>query len=134
MKYIIGVLVLVLGLFALGAFLRSSDPDVVAPHGLHWHAHLSMLAGGNPVVIPAGIGLAPGEQPLHTHKTDGIIHMEFNGVARKSDLRLGNFFAEWGKPIGSFGRNMRMTVNGATSTAHDNYQMHDGDDIVLSYD
>lgn len=131
--YVAGALVLV-GLLGWSMVLRASDPSVVSSHGLHWHADLSLVAHGEPVSIPAGIGLGASEMEMHTHDTSGEIHMEFGGVVHHQDLTLGHLFDEWGKPIDSFGTNMRMTVNGATSTAYGAYEMHDGDTIVLTYD
>ena len=132
------VIVVVLALFAGGAVwsqtLQSGNPDVVAANGLHWHPHLSIIVGGTPVVIPAGIGLGAVESPIHTHDASGTIHLEFSGVVHANELALGQFFKVWGRPIDSFGTNMTMSVNGATSTTYGDYVMHDGDKIVLRYD
>jgi hypothetical protein len=79
----------------------------------HIHAHLTMFVNGVPRQLPAAIGI-PGaraqntpEGPfigsgtcfywLHTHAADGIIHIE-SPVQRT--YTLGNFFDEWGQPLG----------------------------------
>ena len=79
----------------------------------HIHAHLTILVNGSPRQVPAGIGI-PGAQAqntaqgtfisngncfywLHTHAADGIIHTE-SPVHRT--YTLGNFFDEWGQPLG----------------------------------
>ena len=79
----------------------------------HIHAHLTILVNGAPRQIPAAIGI-PGAQAqataqgpfigsgscfywLHTHAADGIIHIE-SPVHRV--YTLGNFFDEWGQPLG----------------------------------
>lgn len=79
----------------------------------HIHAHLTIFVNGTPRQIPAGIGI-PGAQYqqtprgpfvdsgscftwLHTHAADGIIHIE-SPVQRT--YTLGNFFDEWGQPLG----------------------------------
>jgi hypothetical protein len=79
----------------------------------HIHAHLTILVSGSPRQIPAGIGI-PGAQAqntargtfissgtcfywLHTHAADGIIHIE-SPVQRT--YTLGDFFDEWGQPLG----------------------------------
>jgi hypothetical protein len=79
----------------------------------HIHAHLAIYAGGQPLEVPYGIGIgepwqiAPGpEGPfviagscfrwLHTHKADGIIHIE-SPVQRT--FTLGDFFGIWGQPL-----------------------------------
>ena len=79
----------------------------------HIHAHLTVFVNGSPRQIPAAIGI-PGAQAqatpqgpfiasgtcfywLHTHAADGIIHVE-SPVHRV--YTLGNFFDEWGQPLG----------------------------------
>jgi hypothetical protein len=63
----------------------------------HIHAHLSVYVNGAPRVIPAGIGIEPGAiYPLHTHFTDGVIHIE-SPVPRV--YTLGEFFDVWGQPL-----------------------------------
>ncbi len=43
----------------------------------HWHTQLSITSGGNPVTIPANIGItATCLEVLHTHDTSGLIHIE----------------------------------------------------------
>jgi hypothetical protein len=79
----------------------------------HIHAHLTMFVNGVARQLPAAIGI-PGAQAqntpqgpfissgtcfywLHTHAADGIIHIE-SPVQRT--YTLGNFFDEWGQPLG----------------------------------
>ncbi len=79
----------------------------------HIHAHLTIFVNGSPRQVPAAIGI-PGAQAqntpqgpfisngtcfywLHTHAADGIIHTE-SPVHRT--YTLGNFFDEWGQPLG----------------------------------
>jgi hypothetical protein len=79
----------------------------------HIHAHLAIFVNGSARQIPAAIGI-PGAQAqataqgpfiangtcfywLHTHAADGIIHIE-SPVRRV--YTLGNFFDEWGQPLG----------------------------------
>jgi len=134
MKYILIVGALVLIVFVVWKVAAPVvDPDVAAEHGLHWHAHLTIEVDGKNVPIQADIGLGAEEKPIHTHDTDGVIHMEFPGEVHQKDLELRQFFKEWGRDITSFGPNMHMQVNGATSTEYGRYVMHDGDEIVLQY-
>jgi predicted small lipoprotein YifL len=84
----------------------------------HVHAHLDVFVDGQPVEVPAGIGIniedpevkrfddpggvsysgiqecgQPCISPLHTHDSTGILHTE----SPVSDLHtLGQFFDEWG--------------------------------------
>ena len=60
--------------------------------------------------------------------------MEFQGLARKQDATLGQFFKNWDKDMQSFGTNMKMTVNGEENTEYENYVMGDKDKIELYYD
>ncbi len=79
----------------------------------HIHAHLTVFVNGSPRQVPAAIGV-PGAQVqntaqgpfvtsgtcfywLHTHAADGIIHIE--SPVRRT-YTLGNFFDEWGQPLG----------------------------------
>jgi len=79
----------------------------------HIHSHLTIFVNGQPRQIPPGIGI-PGSHPqstsqgtvaaggtclywLHTHAPDGIIHVE-SPIHRV--YKLGNFFDEWGQPLG----------------------------------
>jgi len=79
----------------------------------HIHAHLTLFVNGSPRQVPAGIGIpgATGQNSpqgqfisngkcfywLHTHAADGIVHIE-SPVHRT--YTLGNFFDEWGQPLG----------------------------------
>jgi hypothetical protein len=78
----------------------------------HVHAHLQVFVDGQPRVLPAGIGIPqPVSQQtpegpfvgsgrcfywMHTHTTDGIIHIE-SPTARI--YSLGTFFDIWGQPL-----------------------------------
>jgi hypothetical protein len=90
-------------------------PDTKEYLTYHVHAHLDVFVDGQPVVIPAGIGIEisdpavksfggagfggiPEEgceqvciSPLHTHDPDGVIHTEAPSETR---FTLGQFFAE----------------------------------------
>ena len=135
MKYYVAVAIVLVGLVGWVFVTRTTDPTIVSTRGLHWHANLTIEVGTTTVAIPEGIGLLPTEHlPVHTHDATGEIHMEFSGVVRHADLTLSHLFDEWGRPIDSFGSNMTMTVNGATSTAYGAYEMRDGDNIILHYE
>jgi hypothetical protein len=86
---------------------------------LHVHAHLDVFVNGEPVTVPAGIGIdidnpavkrfqandgsvgyggisppcaKPCISPLHTHFADGVLHTE----AKEHEFNtLGEFFTEW---------------------------------------
>lgn len=64
----------------------------------HIHAHLTIVVGGAPRQVPAGIGIGTScFMWLHTHAADGIIHTE-SPVERV--YTLGDFFDVWGTPLG----------------------------------
>ena len=67
---------------------------------LHIHQHLDIFVDGRHVTVPPliGIKVAPGGTSaefaeLHTHATDGVIHLE---SARAQAFSLGQFFGTWG--------------------------------------
>ena len=81
----------------------------------HTHAHLTVFAGGKAYQVPYGIGIGPPLQGqntpsgalvgsgscfmwLHTHASDGIIHIE---APKTMSLTLGQFFRIWGIPLTS---------------------------------
>jgi hypothetical protein len=61
----------------------------------HIHAHLSIHVNGQPVALPANIGIASDQSCiywLHTHDGSGVIHIESPNANTYS---LGTFFREW---------------------------------------
>jgi hypothetical protein len=102
------------GTHASGQPIRGISCDTSEQTLFHIHAHLTVFVNGAARQIPAGIGI-PGAQAqntpqgsfigngncfywLHTHSADGIIHIE---SPVKRTYTLGDFFAEWGQPLGS---------------------------------
>jgi hypothetical protein len=78
----------------------------------HIHAHLAVFKDGQAYTLPAGVGI-PGSHAvntnqgpiasggsciywLHTHTTDGVIHIE---SPTKTIYTLGDFFDEWHEPL-----------------------------------
>ena len=123
-----------------------ADSAVISRNGIHWHPRLEIYVKGEKIEIPADIGVGPQYtgmptydsgmrmSAIHTHEDMPIIHLEFSGIAREDDLKLGNFFLIWGKDMRSFGSTVRMMVNGEENTEFENYIMRDGDRIELEYD
>ena len=79
----------------------------------HIHSHLQVYVNGQPRTLPGAIGIVgplPAQQTpeglfysggeciywLHTHTSDGIIHVESPTVRVYT---LGNFFDEWRQPL-----------------------------------
>lgn len=112
----------------------AQESEIVSRTGLHWHPALAISVQGVHQEIPAGIGLGVVHKPMHTHDADGIIHLEFPGLVKKSDLQLGQFFKNWGKDMRSFGASLKMIVNGKENTEYEQYVLQDNDRIELRYD
>lgn len=117
-------------------------PYVSTGGGFHWHPQLTITIDGQPMTIPANIGIDPslwqdhsldqysamhsmpdgmtGMAPLHTHDATGTIHVE-SRVSR--EYTLGEFFRIWGKTFDAqqvlghpaqSGHRVWMVVDGAT--------------------
>lgn len=88
----------------------------------HIHVHLQLFDRGKPIDVPAGIGIRTEIGCLywlHTHASDGIIHIE-SPVVRT--FTLGQFFDVWGVALSRDQAaqvharphaRLRVTVNGA---------------------
>jgi hypothetical protein len=96
----------------------------------HIHVHLAVFDNGTLYALPAGIGI-PGSQSqqsqsgpvaeggqcifwLHTHTTDGVIHVE---SPLRAIFTLGDFFDVWRQPlsgsrVGSLHGSFTAFVNG----------------------
>ena len=89
----------------------------------HVHAHLDVFVNGRHEPVPGGIGIdtadpavhhgttngapayggiklcpQPCVSPLHTHDVTGVVHIE---APRQGRYTLGQFFQEWGVPLGT---------------------------------
>lgn len=63
---------------------------------LHIHEHLDIFVHGQPVTVPAGIGVNESQgfiSDIHTHDKDAVIHVESPTV---QTFTLGQFFDIWG--------------------------------------
>lgn len=151
-KKIINIILVVLilggGIFGLNRFLATRPPVpesvTISKTGIHWHANLSINIFGEPQDIPAGIGLEKlPHKPLHTHDRDGVIHMEFAGLVKKEDIKLGQFFEILGKTFNRdcifdkcFGEEgqLKMLVNSKENFEFENYVMQDEDKIEIIFE
>ena len=89
----------------------------------HYHPHLQIIVNGNEVPVPANIGVDPATgamSALHTHETDGTIHIEADRAGEV--FTLGQLFIQWGvkltaTQIGGVqakdGQKVTLTSNGA---------------------
>ena len=98
---------------AQGATVDGVECAPVEQLAYHIHSHLQVYVNGQSRTLPGAIGIvgpAPAQQTpegpfyaggeciywLHTHTSDGIIHVESPTVRVYT---LGNFFDEWGQPL-----------------------------------
>ncbi len=94
---------------------------------VHWHAHLTMINDGQNVEVPAGIGINKDANCLywlHTHQTDGIIHIE---SPERTNFTLGDFFAVWGQPLSTTEAGAISAASGQTLRFYVNGQPYPGD-------
>lgn len=108
----------------------------------HLHPNLKLFANGERIQIPVNIGIdptKPGEQmaSLHTHETDGTIHIE--GM---SEATLGQFFEVWGIPFSDDelgpheagdDKTIQMWVDGKPSDEFEHLKLVDGQRVVVAY-
>jgi hypothetical protein len=127
------------------AAVRAAGLPMLSQEGnvIHIHAHLDVRVDGQPVEVPAGIGIdrsGHGISPLHTHNATGVIHIE---SPVKRTFTLGEFFTEWdvslspnnvgGLHVGD-GKALRIFVNGTQVTANpEAVILNAHDEIALIY-
>ncbi len=130
------------GLFSLGPSNSASQNQnqqtgsdnkrvpCLASEVFHIHPHLTISVDGKGESVPANLGILPGcTRELHTHATDGIIHVE-SAVDR--GYVFTDFLSLWKKPLLREGYTLKMTVDGK-ETLDPNFVMKDGQQIVLTY-
>lgn len=109
----------------------------------HIHAHLAIYVNGQPVPVPANVGISQAarlESPMHTHDTTGVIHIEASQPS--TAFTLGAFLDLWGVPLtdtqlGGYhttgDQAVHAYVNGNPVTDPARYPLQPHDDIVLGY-
>ena len=122
---------------------KTPESEIISQSGIHWHPELIILIKGQKQEISANIGMGIAEKPIHTHDDMGVIHLEFSGLVKKDDIRLGKFFEIWGKKFnkdcifdqcsGAEGK-LKMLVNGKENFDFENYIMRDGDKIKIVFE
>ena len=119
--------------------------DTVEHLAYHIHSHLAIYVDGEKMTVPGGVGIGtPWEtqaEPdgsvwiaggssfyyLHTHTTDGIIHVESPTAAT---YVLGQFFAEWNQPLAAD----RVGPDQGTVTTYVNGAVYTGDPAQIPLD
>jgi hypothetical protein len=102
------------GWLTLGESVNGINCQPIEQLSYHIHAHLTIFVNGAPRSVPYGIGIEPPRYVtstpagpfvaggtcfawLHTHASDGIIHIESPSAATYT---LGDFFDIWHQPLG----------------------------------
>jgi cyclophilin family peptidyl-prolyl cis-trans isomerase len=136
---------------------HAADPAYDPSQLFHFHADLAIYVDSELVVIPddLGIGAVNFTSFMHTHSGDpNRLHLEPNGGQPTEFVTLGAFFDVWRNNAGTVGNNpnailtdsqlfdnaadddntLQAYVNGERLEDHfASYQIHDGDNIVLTY-
>lgn len=150
----IGICVVIAISVGIAVFLISQQPKLVTENAytnppmdsmgmMHFHPSLTLVIDGKPAAVPAQIGIDPkmwqdhsldsygmqGMAPLHTHDTSGTIHVE--SYANRY-YTFGQLLDIWGLNLSGY-KQVTMTVNGQPVPDYQNYVLHDGDKIILSF-
>ncbi len=119
-------------------------------------ARLTIYVDGQPITIPANIGVDAGGTPISQVRTvgaNGTLLVEPIADEPLSAITLDDFFTTWRTNAGQAGNNpdatfdatelfgnsvdmtnsIQMFVNGEISSAYEDYQLRDGDEIILVY-
>ena len=96
------------------------DPLAQEALAFHIHQHLEVYVNGERVTVPPSIGILGSSfiTELHTHQTDGVIHVE---SAQNRPYTLGQFFGEWsvrlsGSCLGRYCGQLHWWLNGRPQT------------------
>lgn len=97
----------------------------------HIHAHLDVIVDGQPVTVPADLGVDDRAQtisPLHSHDTTGVLHIE---SPVRADFSLGQFFTEWQVALTADRLGGLTPGGGRTLRAYVNGQPYQGDPAAI---
>jgi VCBS repeat-containing protein len=131
---------------------EGEDPDYNPNSNFHIHYQLDIVVNGDQQLIPAGVGNNVGANSgkFHTHDFSGKIHVHPGPLGRFATIN--DFFESWrndtvfGNSNATFSstsilgnvangtHTVRMYVNGVLNTDFQNYEFHDEDKIVISYE
>lgn len=131
---------------------EGEDPSYNPNTNFHVHYQLDIVINGDQQVIPKGVGnnLGANSNKIHTHDFSGLIHV--HPGPRTDFVTVGEFFEAWrndtvlGNTSALFSSTnvlghtandthaVRMYVNGTLNTDFENYEFHDGDKILISYE
>ncbi len=116
-------IVAIAALLVVGVYFLAS-PYLVGPpfpystgeNWIHVHPYLAIDIDGTNITIPAGVGIfSSGLEPIHTHDSSGLLHVELaQADARSHNYTLGDFFAIWNYTVRTIGASEAPTLNGRT--------------------
>lgn len=136
------------GAAAVGLFFMSGSSLNVNQMLLHSHVRLNVTVDGQPVVVPAHIGMVQvgkgedpllyrdhsldkygmeGMSPLHTHDATGLIHVESNTIR---NFTLGEFLDIW-QGLNINGKDVIATVDGKPVSDFRNILLKEGEKVEL---
>lgn len=108
---------------------------------LHIHPILEIEILGEKQIIPGNIGISDrGMRVIHTHKTDGILHIE---SPRPHQFYLADFFTIWGRNFDSScvfnycadeDHSLKVFVNDVENDQYGNIPLYDKDKIKIVYE
>jgi 4-amino-4-deoxy-L-arabinose transferase-like glycosyltransferase len=106
---------------------------------MHIHTKLNVSKDGQPLVVPANIGIdpllhkdnsldiyGPQKSPLHTHTDTGTVHVESKII---TNYTLGEFLDVWGMDLGS--KAIKATIDGRVVPNPRGHVLSDGENIDL---
>ena len=100
----------------------------------HFHPEIKITVDGEPVKIPANVGVSRGSfRYMHTHDDSGKIHIE---SPSNHVFSLADFFTVWGKEfsnecVDNNCGNVVVRVNGNVIDSATDYILQDGDNILI---
>jgi hypothetical protein len=97
----------------------------------HIHAHLDIIVNGQPVVVPADLGIDQSTKqlsPLHTHDTTGVVHIE---SPVQANFSLGQLFTEWQVSLSANQIGGLTVGNGNVLQAYVNGKLVTGDPAAI---
>lgn len=97
---------------------------------LHHHIELYIYVDGNPVVVPANIGLSnQAASPLHTHDDTGLVHVE--SADPNFQPVLGQFMDVWGPYFTSTCLGDQCNEGNKQLRVYENGQQYVGDPTLM---
>ena len=109
-------------------------PNGHANLAVHIHPELYIITDGVSETVPGNIGVLPDcMAEIHTHESDGAIHVETVEAERADNYTLEDFFSVWGMGTERDGYTAEFRVNGKEASSARDIPLRDGDRIEVLY-